>query len=241
MGLSMISGLFASISGIISSYRRHAVTSNNVANVGTPGYKARRVLARENRAGGVDSTPVGRVNSQGPLLHTGQPLDLAIEGAGFFQVELNDGSIGYCRCGALTTDSRGNLSTTDHHPIVPPITVPPNATQLSITTRGEIRATIDGQSQILGQIEMARFMKPSGLTPVGDNLFIESPSSGPPVTGPPGSGGMGILVQGSLEGSNVDLATEFVMDILSSVQLRANLNTLKTQEEMLGHILDIKT
>lgn len=240
-GLSMISGLFASISGIISSYRRHAVTSNNVANIRTPGYKARRVLAREDRGGGVDSTYANRVNSQGPLLHTGQPLDLGIEGQGFFQVELNDGSIGYCRCGVLTLDSRGNLSTARGHRIVPPVTVPPDATQLGITARGEIRVTIGGQSQIGGQIEIARFMNPSRLTPLGDNLLVESPSSGSPVTGPPGSGGMGVLVQGSLEGSNVDLATEYVMDILSSVQLKANLNALKTQDEMLGSIVDVKT
>jgi len=137
--------------------------------------------------------------------------------------------------------SRGNLATADRRRIVPAITVPLHATRLTITSGGEVRATIGGQSQILGQIEMARFMNPTGLTPVGDNLFVESPSSGPPVTGPPGSGGMGILVQGSLEGSNVDLATEYVTDILSSVQLKANCSALEVQYEMLGTILDIKT
>lgn len=237
----MISGLFASISGIISSFQRHAVTSNNVANVRTSGYKARRVLARENRAGGVDSTHVHRINSQGPLIYTEQPLDLAIKGEGFFQVKLDDGSIAYCRCGALTIDSRGNLSTVDRHHIMPPITVPPDATRLVITSEGEVRATIAGQSRILGQIQIARFTNPSGLTSVGDNFFIESTSSGPPVTGPPGSAGMGILAQGSLEGSNVDLATEYVSEILSSVQLKANRNALEIQNEMLGSLLDIKT
>jgi flagellar basal-body rod protein FlgG len=236
----MISGFFASLSGVISSFRRHAVTSNNVANVGTYGYKAGRALARENRAGGVDSTAVSRVNSPGPLIQTGQPLDLAIMGEGFFQVELDDGSIGYCRCGLLTIDSRGQLSTADRQRIVPPVTVPPNATRLVITGGGEIRATIDGQNRILGHMEIARFINPSGLTPLGNTVFAESPASGSPLTGPPGTNGMGILVQGSLEGSNVDLATEFVMDILSSIQLKANINALKTQDEMLGSVLDIK-
>lgn len=92
-GPSMISGFFASISGIISSFRRHAVTSNNVANVGTPGYRARRLLARENRAGGVDSAYAALIHSQGPLMHTARPLDLAINSEGFLQVELDDGTI----------------------------------------------------------------------------------------------------------------------------------------------------
>ncbi len=89
----MISGFFASISGIISSFRHHAVTSNNVANVGTPGYRARRLLARENRAGGVDSAYAALIHSQGPLMHTARPLDLAINSEGFLQVELDDGTI----------------------------------------------------------------------------------------------------------------------------------------------------
>ncbi len=110
-----------------------------------------------------------------------------------------------------------------------------------MTNRGEVRATIDGQTRVLGQIEIVRFGNPSGLVSVGDNLLVESAASGPPVIGIPGSGGMGILVQESLEGSNVDLATEFVMEILSSVHFKANLKTLKTQDEMLGNILNIKT
>ena len=181
------------------------------------------------------------VTAPGPLIHTNRSLDLAIEGDGFLQVEMGDGSIAYCRSGVLIIDSSGSLATADGHPIVPPITVPPNATRLSITSAGEVRATIGGQTQILGRIEIARFSNPSGLTSVGNNLFFESPCSGPPLTGPPGSGGMGILVQGSLEGSNMDLAAEYVMDILSSLQLKANCNALETQNEMLGSILDIKT
>lgn len=124
---------------------------------------------------------------------------------------------------------------------MPSITLPPHVTQLVITSTGEVRATINGQSQVLRQIEIARFANPSDLTSLGDNLFVESPSSGPPVTGPPGSNGMGLLVQGSLEGSNVGLATEFVMDLLSSVQLKANINALEVQNELLGSLLDIKT
>jgi flagellar basal-body rod protein FlgG len=236
----MITGFFSSLSGVISSLRRHEVTSNNVANVGTPGFKAGRVLSREDRAGGVDSRDVSRIHSQGPLIRTAQPLNLAIMGEGFFQVEMDDGTIGYCRSGLLTLDSRGNLSTAEGHRVVPPATVPSNATQLTISSRGEIRATIGGQVQILGQIELARFMNPSTLTPIGDNILVESPTSGPPFTGTPGSSGMGTLVQGGLEGSNVDLVTEFVTDLLSGIQLKANLNALKTQDEMVGNVLNIK-
>ena len=225
----MISGLFISLSGVISSFRRHAVTANNVANVATPGYKTSRLLSRDNPTGGVDSTQVARVHSQGPLIQTAQPLDLTIMGEGFFQVELNDGRVGYSRCGVLTVDPEGRLSTVDGHCLLPRVTVPANAAQLIITSGGEIQATIGGERRTLGQIEMARFTNPAGLAPVGHGLFVESPASGPPITDPPGSAGMGTLVQGGLEGSNVDLTTEFVMDILSVAQLKANLSSLKTQ------------
>ncbi len=110
-----------------------------------------------------------------------------------------------------------------------------------ITTRGEVRATMDGKTRVLGEIEIARFRNPSGLISVGDNLLAESAALGPPFIGIPGSGGMGILIQKSLQGSNVDLATEFVMEILSSIHFKTNLKTLKTLDEMLGSIPNIKT
>ncbi|NIQ37705.1 MAG: flagellar hook-basal body complex protein [Proteobacteria bacterium] len=237
----MISGIFASISGIISSFRRHGVTSNNVANIGTPGYKARRVVSRESQAVGVDSTQVLPINAQGTLFHTNRPLDLAINGDGFFQIMRDDGTVAYCRTCALTIDARRNLSTASGHRLVPPVTVPIDASQLLVSPGGEVRATVNGQAEGLGRIELARFMNPSGLVPLGDNLTAERASSGPPITGYPGTGGLGTLVQESLEGSKVDVATEFVMEILSSLEFKANLNALQAEDEMLGSILDIKT
>jgi len=241
LGLSMTSGIFASISGIVSSLWRHAVTSHNVANAGTPGYKARRPVVRENRAGGVDGARALRTDSQGPLIHTGRPLDLAIDGEGFFRLERDDGTVAYSRCCSLIIDTKGKLSTPSGFRTVPTITVPLNASRLMISPNGEVRATIDGKTWTLGQIEIATFRNPSGLIAIGDNLLVQSPASGPPASGPPGSPGTGILVQESLEGSNVDLATEFVMDLLASVHFKANINCLKTQSEMLGTILNIKT
>jgi flagellar basal-body rod protein FlgG len=174
-------------------------------------------------------------------MQTGYPLDLAIMGEGFLQIDVGGGRTGYSRSGLLTTDQKGRISTAGGHRLVPPVTVPTGATQLRITAGGEIRATIAGQTRTVGQIELARFMNPSGLISIGDNLLAESQTSGPPITGSPGSPGMGLLVQGALEASNVDLATEYVTDILSHLQLKANLGALKTEDEMLGNILDIKT
>jgi flagellar hook-basal body protein len=124
---------------------------------------------------------------------------------------------------------------------VPPVTVPLDASRLLVSPDGEVRATVNGQAEVLGRIELARFTNLSGLVSLGDNLLAQSASSGTPITGSPGTGGLGALVQESLEGSNVDLATEFVMEILSSLEFKANLNALKVQDEMLGSILDIKT
>jgi len=189
----------------------------------------------------VDSTQVCRDDSQGPLLWTENPLDLAVQGEGFLQVELDDGTVAYRRGGTLILDRGGSLSTAEGQPIVPSFRIPSGTTRLTITALGEIRAAAGGENRLLGRIEMARFRNPSGLIQVGSGLFLETPSSGPPLIASPGSGGMGILVQGAVEGSNVDLATEYVMDILSSVEHKANLDSLRTQDQMLGTLLDIKT
>ncbi len=206
------------------------VISQNLANINTTGFKQerpefqdllyqneRRVGANSSDAGtivptgiqiglGVKTGAIYRAHTQGTLQNTKNALDLAIQGRGFFQITQPDGSIAYTRSGSFQLSADGELVTADGFLIEPSITVPNNATDVSINQSGEVFAVIPGQidPQNLGQLQVATFVNDAGLQAVGNNMYTETPASGAPVTGNPDSDQFGSILQGFLEGSNVD-------------------------------------
>lgn len=210
------------------------VTSNNLANANTTGYKLQiaqfqDLLYQDYRRVGSNSSDnstkvpsgiqiglgakiaaISRNVLQGTLQATQGPLDLAIQGKGYFQVTLPDGSIAYTRDGAFQLSPDGIIVTADGFQLQPAITIPPNATSVSINQSGQVSVTIQGQAdpQILGQFQTAAFINPPGLLAQGNNLFLETSASGTPQLGTPGADGFGTLIQGFLENSNVNPITE---------------------------------
>jgi len=165
---------------------------------------------------------------------TGNPLDLSIEGNGFFQVLLPDGTIGYTRDGSFKLSADGQLVTSDGFYLQPGITLPADATDINVSTDGIIAVLIPGESepQEIGQIELAKFINPSGLQAIGHNLFTASVSSGEPVLGTPSLEGLGRINQGYLEMSNVDIVEEMVNMIIAQRAYEINSKAIQTSEEM---------
>jgi flagellar basal-body rod protein FlgG len=162
-------------------------------------------------------------------------LDVAIEGSGFFQVQLPDGSDAYTRSGALKKDSTGRLVTSDGYPIVPEVVIPEGATSISIGSGGTVDVILDGAggSTQIGTIELVRFANPAGLSSLGKNLYAETLTTGSPQTGTPGEAGFGTLSQGFLEGSNVNIMEEMVNMIAGQRAYEVNSKAIKTADEML--------
>ena len=172
---------------------------------------------------------------QGNIYQTENPLDIAIEGDGFFQVTLPDGTIAYTRDGSFKLDANGNVVTSDGYFIEPPITIPQNATSISISPEGVVSVKVPGQvaAQNVGQIQLARFVNPAGLKAVGDNLFKETDASGAPIVANPGTNGMGNLRQGFLEASNVQVVEEMVKLITAQRAYESNSKSIQTADDML--------
>ena len=235
--------------------------SNNLANVATNGFKRGGVVfedlmydsLRSAGAASSDQTqlPTGlqvglgtRVSastrnfSQGNLQQTGNTLDLAIKGQGFFQIQLPDGSIAYSRDGAFQLDAAGQVVTANGHLLQPGITVPANAQSITVAADGTVSATVPGQAQpqTLGQLQLATFVNPSGLDPRGQNLFAESAASGTPTTGAPGADGRGALMQGFVEGSNVNVVEELVSMIATQRAYEMNSKAIQTTDQMLARL-----
>jgi len=237
------------------------VIANNIANVSTLGFKKSRVnfedlFYQEIRAsgsetsnGGIVPTPVQvglgvrlastqRLMSQGSLQETERELDVAIEGSGFFQIQLPDdigGGVGYTRAGNFARDADGRLVTSNGRLVVPNLTVPGDATHVEIDSEGVVSVLQYGQTELseIGTLELASFQNPEGLKSIGANLFIETHASGPPTTGQPGSGGLGLLQQGFLESSNVQVVNELVGLIENQRAFELNSQSIKTADEML--------
>ncbi len=235
------------------------VTSQNLANINTTGYKLQAPLFQdllyqdERRVGsnsssnstivptgiqiglGVKLGAIGRDTSQGTLQNSGTPLDLAVQGKGYFQVALPDGTIAYTRDGSFQLDPSGILVTTDGYQVQPSITIPQNATSISINQSGQVSVTIQGQPtpQILGQLQTAGFINPPGLLATGGNLLVESAASGPPLLGTPGLDGFGTILQGFLEGSNVNPVTELTNLIKAQRVYEMNSKVVSKSDEML--------
>jgi flagellar basal-body rod protein FlgG len=257
----MIRSLWIAKTGMEGQQAKLDAISNNLANVGTNGFKRANVqfedlMYQNMRPAGAASSdqtqlPTGlqtglgvRVSatvrnfSQGTLQQTNNPLDMAIKGNGFFQVQLPDGSTGYTRDGAFQVDGSGAVVTSSGYNVLPGLTVPANATAINVTEDGTVSATLPGQAtpQTLGQIQLATFVNPPGLESKGGNLFGETPASGTPNTGAPGSLGMGGLQRGFVEGSNVNVVEELVAMIATQRAYELNSKAIQTSDQMLQRL-----
>src|SRR6185436_6650224 len=176
--------------------------------------------------------------SSGNLRATNTPLDLAIQGDGFFQISLPNGTTAYSRAGSFHRDAQGLVVTAEGYPLEPQITIPANATSVTISKDGIVSAAVAGQnaSQQLGTIELATFQNAAGLNPLGSNLFSVSSASGEPLTGVPGTDSRGTLAQGMIEDSNVSVVEEMVNMILGQRAYEANSRFIKAADEMLSQV-----
>ncbi|HMO46105.1 MAG TPA: flagellar basal-body rod protein FlgG [Rubrivivax sp.] len=238
--------------------------ANNLANVATNGYKRGGVVfedlmydnLRQVGAASSDQTqlPTGlqvglgaRVSastrnfSQGNLQQTGNNLDLAIKGQGFFQVQLPDGSTAYTRDGSFQLDPAGQIVDANGHVLEPGITIPANAQSVTIAADGSVGVTVPGQAstQSLGQLQLATFVNPGGLEPRGQNLYVETAASGTPSTGAPSNDGRGALMQGYVEGSNVNVVEELVAMIATQRAYELNSKAIQTTDQMLARLAQL--
>lgn len=247
--------------GLDAQNTKMRVIANNLANVNTTGFKRDRAdfetLAYQqmvaagansdsenkfatglNLGSGVSMQGTAKINTQGTLQQTGNALDMAIEGSGFFQVQRPDGTIAYTRAGNFSTTAEGVVVTSDGLPLIPQITVPEGATGVTIGNDGTVTATLQGQSEPtqLGQIELASFMNSAGLQPIGGNLLVESAASGTPQVGVAGLDGRGVIRSGNLETSNVNVVEELVDMIETQRAYEVNSKMIKATDEMLQYV-----
>jgi flagellar basal-body rod protein FlgG len=254
----MIRAMHTAATGMEAQQERIDVLSNNLANVNTTGFKKQRadfqdLLYQTVRAPGTTSaqgtlTPTGvqigtgvrtssthRSFSPGDPQQTGNPLDLSIQGNGFFQVTLPGGQIGYTRAGNFELDQQGQIVTTDGYLLDPSVAVPQGYTSLSIGSDGTVSATMSGESapSEVGQIQLVNFVNPGGLQSIGRNFYQATSASGDPVTGTPGLEGLGGIQQGMLEMSNVKVVDEMIDLIASQRAYDINSKVIQASDEML--------
>ncbi|MDM4771894.1 flagellar basal-body rod protein FlgG [Solimonas sp. SE-A11] len=257
----MTQSLWVAKTGLDAQQTRMTVISNNLANVNTTGFKKGRAAFEDlmyqtvKQAGGATTqqteAPSGlnlgtgvrvvateKMFTQGNMLQTGNSLDAAINGRGFFQVTMPDGSTAYTRDGSFQVSSQGELVTSSGYPIQPGITLPENAQNVTIGADGTVSVTVPGQSapQQVGQILIADFINPAGLQPKGENLYTETAASGGPQSGAPGLNGLGNLQQGSLESSNVNVVEELVNMIETQRAYEMNSKAISTADQMLQYV-----
>ncbi len=251
--------LYTAATGMAAQELNVQVISNNIANMRTTGFKRQRAefqdLMYQNlrRVGsntsdqgtklpigldigaGVKTSGTPRIMSQGSLLPTDRELDVAIRGEGFFRVLMPDNRTAYSRAGSFEMDDQGRLVTPEGYLVDPAITFPQNASNISINQQGEVSALLPGQtaSTVLGQIQLARFVNKSGLEAIGDNLYLETASSGAPQTGNPGADGMGNLLQSQLEQANVNAVTEMSDLITAQRAYSMNAKVVTAADDML--------
>lgn len=247
--------------GLDAQSERMRVIANNLANVNTTGFKRDRAsfqtLAYQSitqpgaASSGEDKYATGlamgtgvsigsteRIDTQGELQTTGNSLDVAIQGNGYFQVQLSDGRTGYTRAGDFSLSAEGKIVTADGQSVLPEISVPDGATNITIGTDGTVSATVAGQTSTtqLGKIETARFTNPAGLENQGGNILTETAASGAPQTGTPGEEGRGGLKEGALEASNVNVVEELVDMIETQRAYEVNSKMVKSTDEMLQYV-----
>ena len=254
----MIRALWTAATGMDSQQTNLDVIANNLANVNTSGFKKSRadfqeLLYQVSKTPGSSTSadtvsPTGiqvglgsrtaavqKIFSVGDMMQTQNELDIAIEGRGFFQIDLPDGTTSYTRSGALKKDGDGRLTTSEGYLMSPQIIIPENTTSISIGQDGTVDVFLDGETTAteVGVIELATFSNESGLRSLGRNLYSETISSGGPITGVPGETGMGTLSQGYLEGSNVSVMEEMVSMIAAQRAYEVNSKAIKTADEIL--------
>lgn len=250
--------LWISKTGVDAQQTRMAVISNNMANVSTTGFKRgravfedllyqniRQVGAQSSQAtqlptgfslgAGVRVVATEKIHTQGNLTKTDNSLDMAVSGQGFLQILKPDGTIAYTRNGSFQVDSTGQVVTSSGYPLQPAITVPADTLSVTIGIDGTVSAAIAGSATAttIGDIQLASFINPAGLQPEGENLYLESPSSGTPQTGTPGQNGLGTVVQGFLESSNVNVVEELVNMIEAQRAYEMNSKAISAADQML--------
>ncbi len=254
----MIRSLYTAASGMQGQQRSIDVVANNLANVNTAGFKRSRadfqdLMYQNLKTTGSPSTgttqvPTGiqiglgsrlasvtKIFTAGDITQTGNDLDIAIEGGGFFQITLPDGTVGYTKAGAFKTDSVGQIVTPDGNPLSPSITIPSNATKINVGNDGTVSVQIPGQTgtSTIGNIQLAHFPNAAGLASQGKNVYLPSDASGSATTGTPGQDGLGSLAQGFLEMSNVNVAEEMVNMIVGQRAYEINSKAVTASDEML--------
>ena len=260
----MIRSLWIARTGLDAQQTQLDVISNNLANVSTNGFKRSRavfedLLYQTMRQPGAQSSqqtqvPAGlqlgtgarpvstaRIFTQGNLQKTDNTLDLAVQGNGFFQVLLPDSTTGYTRDGSFQKDNQGQIVTSDGYPLQPNITIPANALSMSIGTDGTVTVTQPGSAAAtqIGSIQLATFINPAGMLSMGQNLFQETAASGTPTPNTPGTNGAGIVNQGYVETSNVNVAEELVTMIQTQRAYELNSKVVSTSDAMLGRLTQL--
>ena len=259
----MLSSLWIAKTGLDAQQTRMDVISNNLANANTTGFKSSRaafqdlIYQNKSQPGGQTTeqtmAPSGlmlgtgvrvvgteKLFTQGNITQTGNSLDVAIQGNGFLQVSMPDGTTAYTRDGSLHTDPNGQLVTANGYPLDPAVTLPPNVQSITIGADGTVSATTAGSaaSVQVGTLQLAGFVNSAGLQPQGNNLYLETASSGTPQTGQPGINGMGTLLQGSLESSNVNVVEEMVNMIETQRTYEMNSKAVSSADQMLQDLTD---
>jgi len=237
----MLGPIFSALSGLSNASKRLQNSANNLANVQTAGFKKGEVNSVESKTGGTRVNSISKANTQGGLIPTNNPLDLAISGNGFFQVANPNGGASFTRSGSFSLNGAGQVVDASGNALIPEINIPAGNNGISIGASGQVSAQTAAGLEVAGQIQLANFNNPAGLSAVGGNLLNESAASGAPVVGNPGEGNFGGVLSGFLEGSNVDIASEMVDLIVAKAAFKANVNVIKASDEMLGTILDIKS
>ncbi len=251
--------LYTAATGMMAQELNVQVISNNIANMRTTGYKRQRaefqdLLYEHVRRIGTQTSdqgnllPVGidlgsgvkavgtpRIMTQGTLTPTGKNFDIAIRGEGFFKIQLPDGTFAYTRDGSFEMDAQGRMVTAEGFVVQPGITIPPNASSVTINPQGQVSVTLPNATTptVLGQITLTRFVNKAGLQAVGDNLFVETPASGVPTDGVPSLDGMGDLQQGNLEAANVEAVTEITDLITAQRAYEMNSKVISAADQML--------
>ena len=252
--------------GMLAQQLNVEVISNNIANMNTTGFKRQRaefqdlLYQSEERVGstssdtgtivpsgvqigiGVKAAAVYKITEQGNLVSTGNTYDLAIQGKGFFKITMPDSTTAYSRAGALQLSPTGEIVTAEGYTVAPGLTVPANAIEVTINQSGEVLATIAGQitPTNVGQLTLTNFANEPGLESVGSNLMIESPASGNPIDGVPGTAGYGTILQGFLETSNVNVVQEVTNLITAQRAYEMNSRVIETSDEMMRTLTQLR-
>lgn len=260
----MMVSLYSAATGMWAQQYKLDTVSNNLANVDTTSYKKLRAEFQDlvyqyyKNAGtptaqnsiiptgiyvghGVRLSATTRIFTIGNMEHTGNALDLAIAGDGFFQIQLQDGRTAYTRDGSFKIDSEGRIVTANGLTLIPNIVVPADAVAINVSPDGIVSAEMqDGTVQNLGTITLVRFVNPAGLKAIGDNLYVQTVASGDPIEGTPNQDGFGAIQQGYLEKSNVDVVKEMVDMIIAQRAYELNARTIQTADDMLRTVSTLK-